>query len=143
MATPDCDRDGSVGDATCGLKCWLAEEDICKCYCGGQNHGLMLKGIMPKRMAKIDGVMYELVDIASYFNMYKLIEQADVINKQIIRVKTPDYTYYYHYTDKNAPMRIKKASKSQEQWTEIKTLIDNADCVGNRYIYCLWKKIER
>ena len=139
--------DNIFSNATCGLKCWLAEEDICKCFCNGKNHGLLLKGIMPKRMAKIDGIMYELVDIASYFNLHKLIDQADAVNKQTIKstvtLQAQNYTYYYHYTDKNAPMRIKKASASQENWTEIKTLIDNADCVGNSYIYCLWQKINR
>ena len=30
-------------EATCGFNCWLAKEHICRCSCGGKNHGIMLK----------------------------------------------------------------------------------------------------
>lgn len=49
-------------DATCGEACWEAREDICRCSCGGKNHGCMrtADGIRPSRTAKLDGYRYQL-----------------------------------------------------------------------------------
>ena len=96
---------------------------------------------MKKQLNKI--LVYKSGNMATRTE-YQVVDSEDAGNevRTYKTLQAQNYTYYYHYTDKNAPMRIKKASASQENWTEIKTLIDNADCVGNRYIYCLWQKIN-
>ena len=30
----------TLTDAPCTSKCWHAEEDVCRCSCGGKNHGI-------------------------------------------------------------------------------------------------------
>ena len=49
--------------ATCGDACWHAREDICRCSCGGKNHGILLgtDGKQPTRTRKIGGKFYEYI----------------------------------------------------------------------------------
>ena len=137
-----------ISDATCGLNCWLAEEPICKCFCGGLNHGVMLKlnAKQPKRMAKLDGVMYELVGISAYTthkDYAKMNIKADKINhlpeNEYIthdNFYNVDRIKYLESSDKNAPMRVKKATKTQiANWDEIKNISKSI------HVYLLWQKI--
>jgi hypothetical protein len=50
-------------DITCGEGCWKAKEDICRCSCGGKNHGINLRGGNANRTAKIGGHRYELMAV--------------------------------------------------------------------------------
>jgi hypothetical protein len=54
--------------ATCSYACWYAHQVICRCSCGGVNHGVLLKGgaKQPVRQSRIKGVMYYLAGIGSY-----------------------------------------------------------------------------
>lgn len=140
-----------LSGATCGLNCWLAEEPICRCYCAGANHGLMLKAgaIQPKRMAKLDGIMYELIGISAYKTNaeYKaLYTKANKINSlpenEFIThdnfYKT-DRINYPEYNSKNAPIRIKKATQSQvNNWSEVKSISELNKTI---HVYLLWQKI--
>ena len=67
-------KDGTVGkqairamysDITCGEPCWHAKDSVCRCSCGGKNHGCLLVAGAPAplRTAKIDGARYELVRV--------------------------------------------------------------------------------
>lgn len=49
-------------DATCSEACWHAREEVCRCSCGGKNHGCLKVegGSRPDRTARIDGVRYVL-----------------------------------------------------------------------------------
>ena len=51
-----------LSDQTCGDACWKAREDICRCQCGGVNHGCLRgkDGEQPTRTRRLDGVMYRL-----------------------------------------------------------------------------------
>lgn len=53
-------------DITCGESCWQAREDVCRCSCGGKNHGINLRGEDAVRTAKIGGCRYELVAVGTH-----------------------------------------------------------------------------
>ncbi len=53
-------------DQTCGENCWNAKEDICRCECGGKNHGIHLRGENAVRACKIAGRRYELVAVGTH-----------------------------------------------------------------------------
>lgn len=46
---------------TCGIACWTAQEDVCRCSCGGINHGIARTDASksPVRSRKIQGAFYE------------------------------------------------------------------------------------
>lgn len=50
---------------TCGEACWHAAEEVCRCSCGGRNHGCLKSadGVRPVRMAKIAGHRYKLAAV--------------------------------------------------------------------------------
>ena len=111
-------------DSTCGEACWEAREDVCRCSCRGANHGIYESGERPDRTSKIGGVMYKLIDIGGYI---PILEKAREVNQTTVKntAKVNEdltYTYYYRETDKRAPMRVKKASRSQiERWSELES----------------------
>ena len=109
-----------ITDATCGEGCWAAKEDICKCSCGGHNHGILLtpEGMQPNRTCKIDGFRYKLIEIGKYSELYAKGERT---NKDMGTTRTiGKYTYYNHVTDVGALVRVKAASMIQIQnWKEL------------------------
>lgn len=78
-AMPRCVRMAVLTSQTCGEPCWHAREEICRCSCGGKNHGCLnaADGERPVRMAKIDGERYTLAAVGRSAD---LIEQAKEIN---------------------------------------------------------------
>ena len=125
-------------DATCGEACWTAKEELCKCSCGGHNHGCLNspEGITPKRTCKIDGFRYELIGIGKYSEICK---EGERINKE------GTYTYYYHGTEPGALARVKAASSVQvANWTELATYkkMDYCSFYHNKP-YMLWKRVEQ
>ena len=59
---------------TCNLACWMAREDVCRCMCEGENHGIMRdgEGEQPGRYCQRKGVQYELDQIhLSYWDADK------------------------------------------------------------------------
>lgn len=53
-------------DITCGEGCWSAKEDVCRCECGGKNHGIHLRGETAIRACRINGYRYELVSVGKH-----------------------------------------------------------------------------
>lgn len=54
-----------MSERTCGEACWEAREDICRCSCGGRNHGIYrTTGTRPERTRKLNGYRYQLVAVA-------------------------------------------------------------------------------
>jgi len=142
--------EGIFTQNTCGMNCWLAEEDECRCSCGGANHGIMLKegNEQPKRMAKIDGTFYELEGIGKYGDIY---HQAGEINNQpqyeYHLEKYPEFTYHPKETESGSPARIKIASQKQmEDWPELAPFKNESKKnILNQYYdkpYLLWIKKE-
>jgi len=110
---------------TCGEACWKAEELVCRCSCGGKNHGCLKTedGIRPTRTAKIDGIRYELKAV----NSQEVYDEAERINKESGPRESIAYTqggkptdYPWAYTDPGAPARVKHATTSQlAGWPEL------------------------
>ena len=67
--TPDDAIDRAVQfvltEATCGASCWEAREDVCRCSCGGRNHGLAKQGGRGPRTCKAGRARYELVAVVA------------------------------------------------------------------------------
>ncbi len=141
-----------LSDITCGEPCWHAKEEICRCSCGGKNHGCLLNadGSRPVRTAKIDGQVYELAAVGSHRD---LIGEAGKINAAFSpysgsTMKAYSYTeekevtvrYHYHWkeTDAHAPARLKGATAPQiSNWPELAAFLD----VSERP-YLLWRRVE-
>ena len=154
-------------DITCGEACWSAREDICKCSCGGKNHGILLTsdGTRPMRSSKISGYRYELKAIGKYS---EISEQVRKINEGVGPYKiekfftycfehqmkdctpeckenhTKEYKYYYDSSDRGAPAKFKCASKQQiDKWTELENYkkLDRYELIHNTP-YLLWEKVQ-
>lgn len=53
-------------ESSCGLACWHAQEDVCRCSCGGKNHGIMAHGgKQPERQCKIAGKWHKLAAVGA------------------------------------------------------------------------------
>lgn len=102
---------------TCGEACWEAREDVCRCSCGGKNHGCMRDPSGPQRSARIDGVRYLLRAVGT-----DVYDEAAAINSSNHHVKIGSWEHDYPWstTDKGAPARVKNASKDQlARWPEL------------------------
>jgi hypothetical protein len=142
-------------EATCGEACWHAREEICRCSCGGKNHGCMktADGSRPTRMSKIDGHRYELMAVGPYRGETGVYAAAKKINDATpVTIK---FRYRWHETDKGAPARVKKATKDQfAKWPELKAMYDareqaakTATCYAQLerlapWPHLLWVKLE-
>ncbi len=112
---------------TCGAACWTAAEDICRCSCGGANHGCLGRGeSQPQRMAKIDGHRYILAAIGVYDD--RLEDRANEFNR--------DHGVQYwrwsakardNWTRKDMPAKVRMASKQQvASWPELASFRSDA-----------------
>jgi len=75
-----------LSDITCGENCWNAREDVCRCECGGRNHGIHLRGENAVRACRINGLRYELIAVGTRRDLFKQaqdIVQAMDINDGI------------------------------------------------------------
>lgn len=150
---------------TCGEACWHAKEEVCRCSCGGRNHGCLNHSgeAKPERTAKIDGHAYKLIAVGKFS---ELMENARNINRaagyrsvdkpmtvidgtgsnytpeQIKaardagkRVWFNQYKYTWNETDSGAPARMKTASASQRKWKELAGWQNGA-------VYLLWQRLE-
>lgn len=140
---PRCTLRAVLTSQTCGEPCWHAREEVCRCSCGGRNHGcLLIPGAeRPERAAKIDGERYTLLAVGMMRDLY---DQAKEINgRQWRSLEKPQLVigstghskwtqadidaakaagekvwftqgyYTWRETDAGAPARIKFASKDQ------------------------------
>ena len=133
-----------ITDATCGEGCWTAKEELCKCSCGGNNHGCLLtpEGVQPNRTCKIDGFRYELVEIGKYSELYT---KGERINKEEGKTKTiGNYTYHSHVTDPGALVRVRAASTIQiRNWIEL-AIYNKMERIELHYNkpYLLWRRVN-
>lgn len=132
-----------TGD-TCGEACWEAREDICRCSCGGTNHGCRrnASGIQPARSSKIDGHAYVLKAVGEYGDIAckarELNEAAGY--REVIRIND-ELTYHYTWkdTDRGAPARMKPAPASHiAKWPELASV---RDWPMHKKPYLLWIKV--
>ena len=67
-----------VTTTTCGYNCWYAREDVCRCYCGGVNHGILTHdgAEQPVRIRKIKSKRFELVGVVpGYGNAHSYVRK--------------------------------------------------------------------
>ena len=115
--------------STCGFACWQAHEEICRCSCGGANHGILrLGGTQPQRTAKIDGQFYELVGIMSRngHECYATFDRAclaEISRIEDERFPNLDYYAYGEYrAEKTRPVVDRKIQPSQMKWPEVQAV---------------------
>ena len=127
-------------EQTCGDACWHAKEDVCRCSCGGKNHGVLRTkdGDQPVRTAKIDGVRYELRATGKRQELYSDAKQINTLlndgSKRYRRIERPitcsdgskmQYKYTWKETDPHAPARLKYPTKAQlAKWPEMSAYRD-------------------
>lgn len=141
---------GITTEATCSDPCWYAREDVCRCSCGGKNHGILRTpgGGLPPRTRRVYGERYELAGIVGYsledHGCYALHEraardQADQINGGAAagragltkREWAPDERHRVFYA---------QASKQQmDAWSELRPYMADT---GSRRPFMIWRMIE-
>ena len=119
-------------ESTCGEACWSAKEDICRCSCGGRNHGCLRceSGEPPARTRRVKDHIYQLFAVPGYRDHEAMItfikeieDQEDAINNKAIELgiitKADMYAWEWgRRTDK--PCFSATASKSEiERWPEL------------------------
>lgn len=139
-------------DTTCGEACWHAREDVCRCECGGRNHGCLRdkNGARPVRACKLDGARYELFAVGFFDTLYpqtkELLKALPIKWEDRIKCQSAPngevvYTYHWKETDPGSPVRLKPASAAQlGRWEELAGFRTHADVLERRRsVYLLWK----
>ncbi len=72
---------GILTEQTCGEACWHAHEAVCRCSCGGRNHGILNTpdGQRPDRMCRMNGHVYKLAGVGGHDDLHA---KACEINRQ-------------------------------------------------------------
>lgn len=151
---------------TCGEACWHAREEVCRCSCGGKNHGCLSHGGQrPERTSRIDGHLYKLQAVGLRSDIYGEAErinreagfsyvqkphlvigctgvykwtQADIDTARAEGKEVWFSQYYgtWRETDCGAPARIKNPTGSQRNWQELSGWKDNRD------VALLWVRVQ-
>ena len=120
-----------VTTATCGDGCWHAREDVCRCSCGGRNHGILCRGgAMPKRTSRADQSLYELVAVIPGRGegeaWIDAIKRTDAAVLQVTAERFPDLDSFayggYGRAGKLRPVLDRKVSASQAKWPEVQAV---------------------
>lgn len=98
---------------TCSFACWDAREDVCRCLCGGANHGINRKeeSVQPKHTMRVKRNLYELRAVSSHY--WAAEEAARELRRNAPRI----HQFGYKYLDKDAAIS-KSATPSQLAWPE-------------------------
>ena len=123
-------------DATCGDACWHAREEVCRCSCGGRNHGILrgTGGTQPARTARIDGHVFTLRAVGSSSDLApetRRIHRLAYASKRYGWMqKTPDF-----------PAVLRAASAAQiAGWKELAAY--HTGSAGRVSPYLLWIQVE-
>lgn len=120
MATDTLDRIVAImTGSTCGDACWKAAEDVCRCSCGGQNHGCERDGRTAERTATLDRTRYRLVAVGRHAELLSDAERR-LRDDYPSRSSQFGYTYPWRPVDPGSPLRVKYATRAQiDRWTEL------------------------
>jgi hypothetical protein len=117
---------GILTGSTCGDACWHAREEICRCSCGGANHGILNRGgDRPQRTCRIDGNLYELAGIlsrAGHDCAATFFRQCDEEVSRVINERFPGldrWAYGEYRAERTMPVVERKASATQLRWPEV------------------------
>lgn len=103
-------------NATCGEMCWEAREDVCRCSCGGKNHGCMKSdGPRPERTAKIQGDRYKLKAIGGQFDLSKQAYEINLAAGENFRFAAESHDPMCA----GIPAKLRAASDAQMKWAEL------------------------
>lgn len=103
---------------TCGDACWHARELVCRCSCGGKNHGILLAGgSKPERTSKKDQRVYRLCAVAGDYHEAVATEREEM-------KAFPD-AWLYQWPARLAPVIMRTASDAQANWPEVKAIEGN------------------
>jgi hypothetical protein len=143
-----------VTEQTCGDACWHARDEICRCSCGGKNHGCLrtADGEQPNRTRKLKGAMYQLMAIQNYneednlntanhiYQLERTIEQTG-IDKGVFTYG--DINWAEGYRMEHLPTYVKTASEGEvKRWPELSAWRDVPFMdVWNRPV-TLWVRID-
>jgi hypothetical protein len=115
-----------ITEQTCGDACWHAKEDICRCSCGGKNHGCLRTedGQQPARTRKIKGAMYQLAAVQTHgddgqnlFDLQRKIENTGMTQGLFTH---GDLYWAEGYRMEHLPVFIKTASEGEvKRWPEL------------------------
>jgi hypothetical protein len=131
-------------EATCGEACWSAKEEVCRCSCGGKNHGIYKTDEIPERTCKIQGFRYRLQGIGRHGDM---VGEAENINGTILFGKHWDSCYcvlkrdYRSHLEVAAPARVRYATQDQfDKWKELEAYKGQTAAISN--VALLWVRID-
>ena len=133
---------------TCGDHCWHARELVCRCSCGGANHGIMLRGgTRPQRTRKIGGNFYELVSIVATDEgqtgcQANAMVKAELELKRVTNERFPGLTWMGYGSwrpEAHKPVLDMAITESQANWEEVKAVPNAvrliwARPVGTKYL---------
>jgi len=118
-------------ERTCGDACWHAREDICRCSCGGKNHGCMRDddGNQPARTKRVKDSFYQLVAIEAHSDTdcqattrLPLYESQRNINHKAISSGRYEHHEIYGtqaFATKQLPTMLRIASEAEiNRWPE-------------------------
>ena len=117
---------------------WHAREDICRCSCGGRNHGILRNGgEQPERTSRKGRAIYKLIAITNVFDCSKIVNEVVTLAGS------------YCENDGYYPLRYaRQASNSQSRWSEVVNMLatdyfnpSNA-CIGDKLVYLVWERIS-
>lgn len=122
---------------TCGPACWEAREDLCRCECGGKNHGILrsANGVRPCRRMKEDGHSYTLIGVSAQGDEASKTLWPKIKAANEAAGRTGPWGYPWRETDKGAPGRCKSASREHRQWPELAHLKDVPPYIG---VFTYW-----
>ena len=136
-------------EATCGTACWEAREDVCRCSCGGRNHGIARQGARGPRTCKAGSARYELVAVvAESDNPYKM---ADELSKEVTGER--QWRGYTMRPKWGRPplFAVQPCTKAQQAWAEVGQAFSGWDerkpgeapiDVWRRRPHLIWKRID-
>lgn len=138
---------------TCGENCWHAREEICRCSCGGANHGCLTHAgaSRPDRTSKLDGHLYRLKAVGYYADIrltacdgnkaagYRHVEKPIFYGGDGEFIQ---YKYTWSETDCGAPYRVKFPTDSQRKWAELTGWKDGERFEYGKRIALLWERVQ-
>lgn len=115
---------------TCGDACWHAREDLCRCSCGGRNHGCLRTkdGEQPIRTRKVGGYAYKLAAVpvidsdtclaASFRPLHEQVRQIEMAS--IAKGEFKDSDFYQRTGKAGFPCLLKTANEGEvKRWPEL------------------------
>ena len=138
---------------TCSDACWYAREDVCRCNCGGKNHGVLRsgKGEQPARTRRVKHARYELIavfgggeDSESEARDY-IMGRLEDMGVERARGKAWNANISNEWSSRENPFRYSPATESNVRaWPELSAYRDDdgdARTWWRRRPYCVWKRI--